>query len=456
MKKIILPGIAMLCCTISFAQFNFAIATSNWCSMNSLSLNPANIAGSKERYSINLFSLNTGVDNNVGAFNAKNGLVVAVGNGKTNNMFTYSNNSRVSMLAPYAAFSGPGVTYRIDKHNSIAFTTGIRGMNQFNNFDQTIFHTFNDPKFRTTEAIDAAPRNFNYMLHVWAEIGVSYAATLIDNGRHKLKAGATLRYLGGMAYVGLKGRNMDAHFNAGKDTFSVTNADLEYASNILSSKAGSGTNVPTAITNLIFNGNGGNGIGGDLGVVYEYTPKNEKKNGYLVRFSASLMDIGSITYKGENNANEIFSGSGYVTGKGILDNVKNFAQIKNYAVVRGFTADIRKTTTTVYMPERLMLGGDYHVDKQYYVNVTYLGNLGTRQGFGNSYYNQFTVTPRYDTKLITIGLPLTYSTLSNSFKVGVGIRASGVYVGFDDMLSLFSHSQYGLNFYAGINIPIYN
>lgn len=433
------------------AQFNYGIATSNWCSMNSIVLNPAFLAGSNEISAISVGAFTTGVDNNVGAFNAANGLVVAIGDGKTNNMFSYSNNSRVSMLAPYVNVTGPGVMYRINRRSSFALTTAIRGMNQFNNFDQTIFHTFNDPSFRTTEAIDATPRNFNYTLHVWGQIGATYATTLINSPQHKLKGGITLRYLGGIAYVGVKGRAMDAHFTAGKDTFYASNVDLEYVSNILLVGKGG----PQYISDNLFSGNGGTSVGADIGLAYEFTQRNERKQGYRIRVSAALMDWGSITYHGDNNANEIFSGSGYVTGKGILDNVKNFVDIQKYARDRGFTADIRKMSSTVSLPTRLMLAGDYHVDKQYYVNVTYLYNLGIRGGLGNVFYNQFTITPRYDTKPITIGLPLTYSTLSNSFKLGLGFRAGPLFFGSDDMLGLVSKTQYGLNFYIGLNAPVY-
>lgn len=433
------------------AQFNFGIATSNWCVMNSLALNPANISDSREVNAINIGSFGSGVDNNVGAFNAANGLVVAIGDGKTNNMFTYSNNSRVSMLAPYVTITGPGVMYHSQKHSSIAITTALRGMNQFNQFDQTIFHTFNDPTFRTTEAIDATPRNFNYTMHVWGEVGLTYAYTVLAKGKHKVKAGVTGRYLGGIAYVGVKGRAMDAHFTSGKDTFYASNVDLEYISNILLE----GKKGAEYISDNILSGSGGTSFGGDVGVVYEFTQANQRKQGYRARFSVSVMDIGSITYKGPTNNNEIFSGSGYVTGKGILDNVKDFTKIQKYAQDRGFTADIRKMKATVSLPTRLMIGGDYHVDKQYYVNFTYLYNLGTRDGLGNAYFNQFTITPRYDTKVLTIGLPVTFSTLSNTYKIGLGVRATGFYFGSDDLLSLFLHNQAGLNFYVGINVPIY-
>ena len=77
--------------------------------MNGISLNPANIAGCKEKYAFNLLSAGFGIDNNVGDFNLSGGLVVAVGSGKTNNMFSYHNNSRISMLAPYVDIVGPGL-----------------------------------------------------------------------------------------------------------------------------------------------------------------------------------------------------------------------------------------------------------------------------------------------------------------------------------------------------------
>ncbi len=88
------------------------------------------------------------------------------------------------------------------------------------------------------------------------------------------------------------------------------------------------------------------------------------------------------------------------------------------------------------MPATLLLSVDYHAYKMLYVNAAFAGNLANRQNFGNSYYNQVTITPRYDTRLLSIGLPLTYSMLSNSFKVGVGVRASGFFIGSDDMLAL--------------------
>jgi hypothetical protein len=459
------------------AQHNLGIATSNWSAITSMYLNPANLAESKEKKQINLLSFSMGVDNNVGPFNAAQGLFVAVGDGKSNNMFKYTNNSKVSMHAPFVDITGPGLMLKIDPKHSIAFTTKLRGMNQFNNFDQTLFHTFNDPKFRTTENILATPRDFTYTVHLWSEIGFSYGGVFFDNGIHKIKVGGTVRYLAGIAYVGVEGNAMDVKFEAGNDTFYSGNTDIAYSSNILNTKSSAGSNISSSFFSLLYKGNFGHGIGADLGVVYEYRPdesktqlgetketkeatrkakyKRMKDPGYRVKFSLALCDVGNIHYGKSKSATEYFSGGGYVTGPGILDKVKNLDDIRQYAVKRGFKADIQQRASTVYMPMHLNMGADYHIEKHYYTNVNLVINLADRTQLGNSYYNQLTVTPRYETKQVSLGLPLTYSTLSHRFKAGIGLYAGGFFIGSDDMLAFVLKSEYGISFYTGLNVPIY-
>ncbi len=476
MKRLLL-GALLLTAAPGRAQYNLGVATGNWGAMNTMYLNPANIAECREKKVLNLMSFSMGVDNNVGPLNVAKGLVVAVGDGKSNNMFTYTNNSKVSMHAPMVDITGPGVLIKVDPKHTIAFSTRLRGINQFSGFDQTLFHTFNDPKFRTTENILATPRDFTYTVHLWSEIGFTYGGVFFDNGVHKIKAGGTVRYLGGIAYVGLEGRAMDVNFTAGKDTFYAGNVDLRYSSNILNTRSSAGDNISQNFFSLLYKGKFGHGIGADLGLVYEYKPTQEvleknipqedrnkngkpkkkiaKEVGYRARFSLALCDIGTVHYNKSKNASEYFTGSGYVTGPGILDKVKNLDDIRQYTTKRGFKADIRQEAAALYMPMRLVVGGDYHVQKHYYINTTFFINLANRDRLGNSFYNQFSVTPRYEHKKVTIGLPLTYNTLSNRFKAGLGLMAGGFFIGSDDMLGFALKSEYGVSFYTGLNVPIY-
>lgn len=438
------------------AQHNLAVATSNWSCINSIFLNPANIAESREKRSVNAFAGSFSVDNNVGPFNASNGLVVAVGDGKTNNMFSYTNNSKISMIAPYLNIIGPGAVKRIDSASSIAITSRLRGMNQFNFFDQTIFHAFNDPKYTPEEDMLSLPRGFVYTAHMWLEIGGSYARTMYNKDGHKLKLGGTFRYLMGIAYVGVQGTSMNTTFTKGKTTFHSSNTDIEYASNTLNTYTYQGSNFAKSFFNLFTHGNFGHGIGGDVGGVYEYTaPGTKAKDGYTAKASLSICDIGAIGYSKRVNTNQVINGEGNISAKGILDNVKNFANMEKYVEKQGFTATTRNKSTVVYMPAHMIMSGDYHLEKQYYVTALALINLANRHAYGNSFYNQFSVVPRYETKNLTMGLPITYGVLSRRLKLGAGLQFMNFYLGSDDMLAFFSKSQYGINIYAGVTKRFY-
>jgi len=452
------------------AQYNLGIATSNWSGTNALYLNPANIADSREKFTIDIFSANAGIDNNLGSFTSITGLKNAVNSGNVNNLFSYTNNATFSLLAPYAEVRLPGFMWSINHKHSIALTNSVNAMNQFNNFDQSLFRTVGDPNYVVNGNVTTlTSKNFNYTAQLWTQTGLTYAGVLLDNDEHEIKVGATLRYLHGVGYVGLKGSNLDVVYKPNNDSVHVTNSDIEFASNILNTKNAvlNGGSSTGNLLSEVFNSGGGSGVGGDLGIVYDYMPeyardkydmdglRDYSRNRYVLRFSASIMDIGSIAYGANNNSNAKVTGNGYITGQGLSDSVKDYESFRNYAVQHGFTADTSHQNTRVYMPTTLHLAVDYNVYRNFYLNATYISNLANRQDFGNSYYNQVTVTPRYDRQMLSIGVPITYSMLTNNIKVGVGIRYSGFFVGSDDMLALIARNQEGLNVYVGGFVPFY-
>lgn len=456
------------------AQYNLGIATSNWSGTNQLYLNPASIADSRVRFSIDLFSVTAGVDNNLGTLNSTSNVRSAIDKGNINNLFSYSNNATFSLMAPYVNLRLPGFTWSINNKHSVALTNGVRGMNQFNNFDQSLFRTVGDPNYvinaaGSTTALTS--KNFNYTAHLWTETGITYAGVVLDKGAHEIRVGATLRYLRGIGYIGLKGNNLDIVYKSGTDSVHVSNSDLEFASNILNTKNAiiNGTNSGDLLNQVFSNANG-KGIGGDLGVIYDYMPEyanakydmdgvsgitDRSRNRYLLRFSASVMDLGAISYRASDNSNANVTGNGYITGRGLADSVKNYEDFRHYAIQHGFTADTSHQNTKVYLPATLRLSVDYHVFRNFYLNAMYVRNLADRMNFGNSYYNQITFTPRFDRKMLSVGLPITYSALTSSYKVGVGFRWSGFFVGSDDILAVAAPKQSGLNVYIGGSVPFF-
>ncbi len=458
MKKIL--------CALTIIQFfhfsasgqrMLGIATGNFNSMNSLYLNPASIAGCDEKLVVSLFSLNLGVDNNLGTISSigdiSNTLKSNDSGTSTSSIFKFSNANKFSMMAPALEIRGPGILYRINSRHTIALTTRVRAFNEFNNFDRSLYNAVSNPSSVSQGDQNFTSQNFNWTAHVWSEIGLSYGAVIVDQDKFLIKGGFTARYLIGIGYMGMKGRNLDVQYRAGSDSIHATNSDIEFASNAqsLSSAIGNG-----GTSGNIFGGpSGGKGFGGDVGVSFLYRPEADKwgRQGYKFALSASMTDIGAITYNTSYNVN--VTGNGYLSGTGIANNVKDYQDFRNYVISQGYNADTGVKSTKVYLPTAFIVSADYHAFRPIYINATFIGSVANPNNYGSQYYNQLTITPRFDSKLLSVGLPLTYNMLTNNMRLGVGIRFSGFFIGSDDMMALFSGNQYGFNFYMGGMIPIF-
>jgi len=124
----------------------------------------------------------------------------------------------------------------------------LRAINQFHNFDQSLFRTITDSAYAANQNgnVDLTATNFNWTAHLWGELSATYGGVVYQRGHHELKVGVTLRYLTGIGFLGLKGRNLDAHYSQGQDSFYARNTDLEYASNVFSASSALRSNVNTA------------------------------------------------------------------------------------------------------------------------------------------------------------------------------------------------------------------
>jgi hypothetical protein len=444
---------------ICSAQRYLGVATGDYSAINSMFLNPANISGSHEKIEVNLIGVNFGVDNNLGTFSQLSN----IGN---SNAFNVTGTQPFSMLAPMADVRLPAVMVSLnDKmEQSFAFSIRARGMIQLNHFDPNLFSTATSGDHSSSEDYDFKSNNFNMTAHAWSETGITYAIKLLDDGTQKIKVGVTLKYLGGIDYISIKGKNLDVSYTAGNDTFYAKNSDLQYASNAISTSNAvtNGINL-SDVTGSLFGSKQGSGFGMDIGITYSYNingsdnpadKANDNPDVHRLKGSVAVTDIGAINYK-ENNYIVNVTGNGYLTGTGLANNYNNWTNFRNYMVGQGFTADTGSKATKLYMPTALVASADYQIYQRFYVNAMFIANLANRQNFGNSYYNQISVTPRYDSRLVSVALPITYSMLADDMKLGFGFRFGGFFCGSDDILALVSSNQHGFDFYFGGYVPIF-
>ncbi|PQJ10534.1 hypothetical protein CJD36_011200 [Flavipsychrobacter stenotrophus] len=452
MKKILLSVSILSIAVTAHGQRFLGVSSGNYNTINSMYLNPANLGGCSEKLSVNLFSANIGIDNNLGTISSVGDIGKTTGNdsGGTNIFKINSGTGKFSMMVPSVELRGPSVLYRINSTHTVAFTTRVRAFNEFNNFDRALYTSVNNPSSVNTTAVAFNAQNFNWTAHVWSEYGLSYGAAVLTTGPIQLKVGATVRYLAGIGYLGIKGKNLDVSYTSGSDSFRASNTDIQYASNIQSLSEGFNNGVSAS---KIFGGpSGGSGFGADLGAVVSYKTGKEAAD-YTILLSAAITDIGAITYKTSSFVN--VSGNGYIKGSELSENVKNYQDLRNYAGTKGFYVDTGTQSTKVYLPTAMVISADMHLYKKFYASGTLIANMAKDANFGSKYYSQFSIIPRFDTRLISVGLPITYNTLSKTMRFGLGLRFAGFFIGSDDMMATFSGTQYGYNFYAGGMIPIY-
>ena len=447
------PLITILLATLFFGHHTFAqkllgVASGNNCVMESMFLNPANLGGCDDKYLIPLISTNVFIDNNLGTLSSLGKLMRSnkKKNGNNTSLFTYGGNPKFSMIAPMIELQGPGIIRSIDGLHSLAFTTRLRIFNQFYNFDKLLFQISTNTPDNTTVTADL--KNFKWTLHMWSEAGLSYGGVLWRDEKQQLKIGTKVNILGGIAYAGLDGKKLNLAYKSDVDSISANNADLVFSNSI------SGTDNSISSSQILDNvlGGSGHGFSVDAGLVYVLLKGRKQKNeniapDHKLSLSLSATDFGYITYNSLTTTS--ISGSGYISSTGISANVKNFSDFNGYLRSKGFRDETVTKADVVYLPATINAGIDYNFFTSYYASLIYIFNFSNDFNFGNKYFSQVTLTPRYDTKKYSVGIPITYNSLTRNLRFGIGFRAGSFFAGSDDILLLVANHQYGFGFYIG-------
>ena len=448
------------------AQRYLGVSTGNYSGTNAIYLNPANLGDSRQKFSIDLFSLNFGVDNNLATINSSD-IFSGLGSEGMDEALNFNKSSeKFSLMLPAAEVRGPGFMINFNSKHGLAVTTRLRMFNQFHDISQDIFKVVQGA---AGDSFISKGNAFNWTMHTWGEVGLSYGGIIWESKKHLVKGGATVRYLHGGGYVNMLSNNLDMNYNGANDQVSIANTDLQFATTYGSTDTNSnfGDRLKKAVKGL------GRGAGFDLGFVYEFRPDYQKytydmdgKTGlfdrsrpaYMLRFSAAITDLGGITYKDDNQVLSLKNtgSTAYFDGNNLKDSVTDYNSLHAFAANKGITVGVDSTSgTRVYLPTAIVLGVDYNIAdvKGLYANLTFIGNLADRMRVGNSVYSQITLTPRFETRALSVGIPITYNMMNNSVKAGIGIRAGGFVIGSDDMLAFMSNGQYGANFYLGLSVP---
>jgi hypothetical protein len=437
--KTLLITISLLVGFVAIAQDNFSgISTSNRVGILNATINPAEFSNLSKKFEINFYGFSFDVSNNKIGFNdliSDTNLEDLIFTG------TESVNMRIDgqILGPSFAMKwkkwGFGITTKANVKFDVVDVDTTLGNAIFNNdlpLNTTVLNQSENQRLSGTS---------------YGEVGFSASRNVFENDNHRWDVGVTLKFLfpGSYSNFGLSNLNGTITQNA-SGTFLTTNQPANLNIAYSGSLADSFSNF-NDYTQSVFGGL--NGVATDIGVTYQWKDGKEK---YKIKGGLSVRNIGSMTFKDDNNYNTNYTFT--TQGRPPLDlslfeNVDNLSEVEAILISNGYLTQIpNKTDFKVNLPTLLTMYADFKIVPKLYV-TGYLQQK-MKKDDGNEQItsrNIFSVTPRVNLGFFEAYLPVSTDDISGT-NVGFGFRLSGFYLGSNSIITSLTDGKQA-NIYTG-------
>lgn len=398
--------------------------------------NPANIATGNEKWGINI-----GGGSATFAFNGHFNTDSVFSLGTKNNFLTQTvwEQFKLNMWGNLDIY-GPGVSKKIGNGQAVAITTRLRaigniyelgGRGRVNDADSTLF-------------FNGAPVQ-KLSVNAWKELGLSYAATLMNTDKHSLTTGASIKYIKGLGNHYLFAENLNVQ---------LTDNSSPYLTN---------TNGRVSIggTSAELGKNRAHGMGIDVGFVYE--KKNDNKSPlaapYKYRISASVLDVGIIRYSTNDSGYGDYNIHIPAGEKFMLNELegKSTAEVKSYLDARTayFTNNQKNTRKyNVSLPATAQMSVDVAFNKFFFVETVASVSLASRTGEYNSFVpNYVMVTPRFERNKLAVYMPVLLHEVGG-FNAGLSVRFGAFHIGSNSLFTFPKNDRGMLDIHAGVTLRL--
>ncbi len=469
MNLYLLLMLLLLACNESklHAQEMLGIMNSSYSGITGSLINPANTVTSPFYLDINLLAGDLFAENNYiylakdeyrfRRFFSKNPVFPT--HGVDNNLITYDYYNRKDKKA-YANIRllGPSFAITFGRH-SVGIVTAARAVMSANHIPYELAKFgYEQLKFPPQYDINYVDNRSMYnAVLAWAETGINYSYVFKQNSFDYWSAGISLKALRGFGGGYLNMKNAD-YVLLDRDTLIVHNVTAE-----------GGYSLPLNYQTNAFDMNPlfrGKGIGLDLGVIYQKKKKvvrDERLDKlcaqnyvpYDYKIGISLLDIGRIRFTQNAEKLVLDNASTYwpgLTNTGIT-NMSNMTQVISNQFYGDSTQLIQGNVIKIALPTALSIQADMNYYKNWFVNGTIVYPLQFSQS-GLVRPVLFALTPRYQTPLFEVGLPLTLYNWTKP-RIGFNARFMGFYVGTEKLSGYFHFTDFtGIDFYFGLKISL--
>ncbi|MEO5999768.1 MAG: hypothetical protein ABIN89_23430 [Chitinophagaceae bacterium] len=449
MIKILIAIPFFLCsCLTALPQNYHAIHGSSYAGSLGIANNPAAIINTPYSWDINLFSLQETTSTNA---------------------FTVLNYSLLSSAAKsqYRVDKGDFERYgkgnfnlhlfnariALNRKTGIAFGMNVRGYLDAKTNKYNFIDTLRN--FRNFLAINNSNTNLRGDMKSsnWLEFFGTYGRTLWDEEQSRLNGGITVKGTLGVAggLVGIKGVSFTRTVQNNKPVYLVNAGSLRYGYSSTIDQWKKGRPSSKNIGDILMYAKGGVSL--DLGMEYIIKPQyvtgyygEDNHYDYEWKIAVSLLDLGTSKYEYSTQSREAGDPVINLSDMSLERKFNHISKIQDFNDSLGtvFT-DLHPLTGsfTIINPARLVINVDRHLSSNFYLNGELSANLSSLAGENKLYsseLNFLTVTPRWETKIYGLYLPVQINA-EHQFWVGGAIKAGPLLLGVHNLSNIFSKSK---------------
>lgn len=460
MKKIIAVAICLIVALGSLqAQSYTGYFYNSYEGIAGATVNPASIAGGVYKLDVNIFSISGSLGTN--AYDVRRSTLFRFSRSgwREGDQYSKINNGDDKNAWGNLDILGPSVMVAITPKHSVGLTSRFRFLTNARNLSNDVFQLFGPSKPNAIFGSTFRQDNLRVDAHAFTDFGLTYGGVVFENDNHKLKVGATAKWVLGLG--------------AGLVYADNVNVNLQDRNTITSLTGNAGIAYSTGIDRLIkgdLNGSlydyiDARGFGLDLGVVYEWTSAANRARveeggqwftptSYKLRVAASVTDIGRLKYDVSGNSGTYMMNFVNVPTNTLNLNDRSLNEFINDLRSGGYIGLSTAKELKPNLPTLLRANIDWQAWKRLYVNLDGALNLVGSNTVGARYLSGLALTPRYESCCFSVYSPVSYNE-QGEFGWGIGFNVGVFFVGSSTILSnALSSNVSSADFHAGVHIPI--
>ncbi len=338
----------------------------------------------------------------------------------------------------------PSFLIQLNSKSSIAFIWNVRNymniQSMNDNLSRILYNHLSFPPMQAQTSKMAASS------HMWAEYGIAYARELLDTYKQNLTLGINVKFLQGIQ-----------SFYAYTDNFNyklLNDSSMSIRSSVIYYGHTKNFSVNPFSAGYVMNGKPA--LGFDIGV--NYFIKSEKyKNDYvdyILKLSASIVDIGSIKYQ-KDVGNDFTANISNWNMRNLIFDYKQIINNLNDTLQKRFKMDNTPSVYKMYLPRALNVQLDWRLSEKLFLNVSSRLPLRSEKWIAFSKENAYlSIAPRIESiKDFAISIPIQYNPIyknvkTSKYSAGLLLQLGWIAVGTNHLTDLiFKEYMSGFDVY---------